>query len=155
MRKTRSFLANAITRADTGIATWQRRQLAANTTSVRVRWQILRSYVTLWDRGSRPGATNISTSRPKNFAISRPPAKILCAHSGRKSTVRFSNVWFVYVCGKQRTIVLLCAEHSGALLVTRNGANVTQRRNYLRRRSQTAATIPLWSRDSAAILPLM
>src|SRR2546423_224444 len=91
MRKTRSFLANAITRADTGIATWQRRQLAANTTSVRVRWQILRSCVTLWDRGSRPGATNISTSRPKNFAISRPPAKILCAHSGRKSTVRFTN----------------------------------------------------------------
>src|SRR5437762_159542 len=119
IRRTRSCLVNATTRADTVIATWRRRQSVVNTTSVRVRWRILRNYAMLWGRRSRPGATNISTSRPKNFAISRPPAKILCAHFGLNSITRFSNVWCACDYGKQRTIVSLCAERSTTVLSVR------------------------------------
>ena len=115
--KTQSSLANVITRADMVIVTWQKRRSVVNTTSVRVRWRILRNCTTLWVRHWRLGATNISTLRPRNFAISRPPAKILCAHFGLESITRFSNASCVCDCGKRRTIVSPCAERSTAHLV--------------------------------------
>src|SRR5438128_8747276 len=119
IRRTRSSLVNATTRADTAIATSQRRQSAANTTSVRARWRILRNCATLWRGRLRPGATNISISKPMNFAINRPPAKILCARFGRNSITRFSSVWRVCDYGKQRTIVSPCAERSTTVLSVR------------------------------------
>ena len=98
------------------IVTSRRRQSAANTTSVRARWRILRNCATLWDGRSPLGATNTSILKPTNFATSRPPARILCVRFGRKSITPFSNVWCACDYGKQRTIVLLCAERSTTVL---------------------------------------
>ena len=109
MRRTLNYLVSATIRGDMAIVTSRRRQLAANTTSVRARWRILRNCATLSDGRSLLGATNTSILKPTNFATSRPPAKILCVRFGRDSTPRFNSAFCDCDYGKRPTIVLLCA----------------------------------------------
>ena len=115
MHRTLSYLVNATIRGDMAIVTSRRRQSAANTTSVRARWRILRNCATPWDGRSPLGATNTSILKPTNFAMSRPPARILCVRFGRGSTARFNSASCDCDYGKRPTIVLLCAGCSPAI----------------------------------------